>query len=538
MSYFISLQQASFILENGEPLFSNINFKTEYRVCAVVGHNGVGKSVLGKLLASQLPLDHGTLHQHGKIAYVPQQWHGNESTTGYDVLGLSDPLAAIERITAGHANELDFDIAQPWWNYQKSLESGCKKVGLPNTIDFQLPISTFSGGEQFKIIWLGALLAKADLFIFDEPTNHIDQIGKQLFLKWIKSSSNRFILISHDRALLDEVDAIYELTPKLLEKHIGSFDDYRKNQLKRIEEKRIKAAQSEQELSQTKRLAEQKSSKLAQRSTSGERRAISKGMSKLQRDMAKDRASSTIGTVKRDLIDAIADAQKELSKAKQEVEYLEPVNFSNAKQKLASNKKILSVNQLSIGYKQILTKEIKLELNGPVRLRIVGQNGSGKTTLLKTLAGLLSPLNGEIKAHVPFAYLDQLGLDLDPNLSAVENFLLACPDLNEQECRFRLAQVRLRNIKGDIPVGKLSGGEQIKLRLAMTFFQKNPPQLLLLDEPTNHLDLESINALEEALENYAGAIIVVSHDEHFINTLKLDLELVLPSGQLRSVDAN
>ncbi|MCH9757403.1 MAG: ATP-binding cassette domain-containing protein [Gammaproteobacteria bacterium] len=164
-----------------------------------------------------------------------------------------------------------------------------------------------------------------------------------------------------------------------------------------------------------------------------------------------------------------------------------------------------------------------LHLSGPERVAITGPNGCGKSTLIQLIRGLLLPSAGEIMIGVKtVAYLDQTMSFLDPSLSVLDNFLMLNPDAQHFDAYSALGPFKFRNKEAKKYVGQLSGGERMRAGLAISLMSSTPPQLIILDEPTNHLDLDAIGAIEEALVQYQGAILVISHDEAFLENIKID----------------
>lgn len=526
----LALHNVSFTLNNGQTLFNSITAQFSHRLCGLVGINGVGKSVLAQILSGRLLPSDGQITAPAHVAYVPQQWTGQASDPVLAVLGLAAPVAAIERIEAGSVDERDFELAEAFWDWPVQLRTALNTVGFINDLDLQRPIASFSGGEQFRVMWAAALLKNPDVYVFDEPTNHLDRDGKVLLSTWLETTNKQFVLVTHDRALLQTVEAIYELTPTQIHTHPGNYDAYFQGKHARWEQQESQLNQARRQQKQTAIKAQQALEKQQQRVAQGKAKAKRENWSVLERDGAKQAAENSMRNAKILRDNRSERRLQDTQLAENQREWFDPIGFELPASKVSSAKAVLTLTNACAGYTQALHPPLTLSLNGPFRLHITGRNGAGKSALLKTILGRENLWQGEVFTHVPVAYLDQHFFGFQAQQSALENLLALQPELNEKEGRDRLAWLRLRNTKADVPFGALSGGEQLKVVLASKLLGKVTPQLLLLDEPTNHLDLDSTIALENALAQFQGAIILVSHDDYFVQqqriTHRLDLDML------------
>lgn len=532
MAAFLSASNLSFRLGNGNALFKNISFTTRHSMTAIVGANGVGKSVLARCLGGELTLDEGVIQSKGRIHYVAQTVPGDRNLTVIQLFHLDVAYEAADRIVQGSTDPDDFDRAPPWWEQSVVLAQSLRTVGLDDTLDLQRPVTSFSGGEQFRLMWAVALLAKPDLFIFDEPSNHLDRDGREHFFQWLANETRPRIIISHDRALLDQADAILELTASGMHAHPGSYQDYLNERNQRWQQQAQSLEHARKEKKQQAKQAQEALEKQQQRSARGKARAENIGLDKLLRDGMKQSAENSQGQQKLLRHQRRKSADQSLNEAEQQREWAEPITLDLPDSYLSAKKQVLTLDELISGVTTANHSALTATFMGAFRLRIDGPNGAGKSVLLKTLLSQLTPLAGRCQRHVATMHLDQHFQHFDPTLSAIDNLLHRQSTLTEREGREQLAKVRLRNTKADVRFGDLSGGEQLKTVLATELLGPVTPQLILLDEPTNHMDLDSILALEQALSQYQGALIVVSHDERFVKTLQLTHVLTLPETSL------
>ena len=544
MATFLSASNLSFRLGNGDYLFQNISFCIQQRLTAIVGANGVGKSMLGRCISGELVFDSGNLQLQGRVHYVPQGVQHIEGLAVIDLFHLAGAFSAAQRVENGSVCPDDIAAAQAWWEESAALVETLRVVGLQQEPDWLRPVATYSGGEQFRLMWAAALMMSPDLAIFDEPTNHLDRAGRAHFFNWISEQQRPFLVISHDRELLNKADAILEMTSSAIYVHPGCYQSYLTERDHRWSGQK-QALNSVKKEQQRQAIKEQQAfEKQQQRAARGRTKAEKTGLDKMLRDTMKQSAENSQGQQKLLRQQRENVAQYRLERVKSQQEWDEPLKLDLPQCCLPEHKVVLSINGLVTGVGTGVGTgvdsgigapnhgPISTVLKGPFRLRINGANGIGKSLLMKTLANQLPPIVGDYRCHVPAMHLDQHFYHFDPELSAIENLLHHQPSRTDQEGRQILARVRLRNKKADIPFGQLSGGEQLKTVLATELMGGVTPQLILLDEPTNHLDMDSTLMLEQALSHYQGALIVISHDELFVNTLNLTHQLNLPSSKV------
>ncbi len=529
----LSLQNVSFILNNGHTLFQNITAQFHQSISGLVGANGVGKSVLAKLLAKQLTPSTGFITSPTITAYIPQQWSGSANDSIATVLKLAKPLEAMNRIANGSCELSDFELAEPYWDWQTRLTDALNTVGFPVELDLSRTISSFSGGEQFRLMWAAALLQNPDAYIFDEPTNHLDSEGKACLTHWLTNRTQPIILVTHDRYLLQQVNAIFELTPNQIYHHPGDYEQYYRAQLERWNQQEKNVLTARKQKRQRAIKAQESFEKQQQRVAKGKAKAKRENWSVLEKNAAKEAGENTQHNETKLRENRESAAQKNTQLAESNREWFEPIGFELPGSEITNKRTILTAEDYITGYDTPLHQPLTLELHGAFKLHIVGSNGTGKSALLKTFMQEQPPWQGLTKIHVPCAYLGQHFYEFDDAKTAVENFLHHQPLMTEKEGRDRLAWLRLRNTKADVLFANLSGGEQLKVVLASKLLGAITPQLLLLDEPTNHLDLDSIIALDNALSAFKGALIIVSHDQYFVSQQQITHRLTLDNKQYK-----
>ena len=263
----------------------------------------------------------------------------------------------------------------------------------------------------------------------------------------------------------------------------------------------------------------------------GQRKRAKGDMPRILAGARKNRAEATSGDNARLAERRRAQAVGEAAAARQRIEILQPLSMVLPSTGLPAGRTVLRLDSVFAGYgtAPAVIDGLSLTLTGPERVAITGPNGSGKTTLLALIAGTLAPRCGGVQVDTDFAMLDQQVSLLDPSLSIRDNFLRLNPDTNENACRAALARFMFRADAAQQIVSTLSGGQMLRTGLACVLGDTRPPSLLILDEPTNHLDIESIEVVEAGLRAYDGALLVVSHDEPFLEAIGTTRRLDLPA---------
>ncbi|PTY37825.1 hypothetical protein BGP77_15225 [Saccharospirillum sp. MSK14-1] len=503
------------------PLFADLSASLQPGLTGLVGRNGQGKSVLMSMLAGERRPTSGSVSWNVPTLWLQQldRLNGPRLVDALDVGALFDTFARVE---AGQGSPEDLDRLADRWHEPADWRALLDRAGLHQALDAS--IDELSGGERTRLALCRALLRPDHYLLLDEPTNHLDRAGRAWLLDALAQHPGGALIASHDRTLLRQVDRILELTNLGLAEYGGNYDHYRAqtDAQRAAAEARLERLGNEQK--QLQRAQQAELQKAAQRRRSGEQQRKSGSQSTLLLDAQKNRAETSLGSLKRRQGERRDQLSDQLKEAKTEVEQIKAQRVSL--QSASSDGRLrlhLDHLQLPFGCDETIT----LSVHGGERWHLDGANGSGKSTLLKIIAGQLEPKNGQCDRHGTVRYLDQHFSLLDPQQSATENLLRLHPHRRESDLRTLLAGMRLRRDDALRPVGQLSGGERLKVALLAVTAGEQSADLLLLDEPDNHLDLESRLLLEQALADYQGTLMVVSHDPDFIAALQLDHTLPL-----------
>ncbi|OUB38808.1 ABC transporter ATP-binding protein [Bacillus thuringiensis serovar higo] len=498
----------------GNIIFENISLeiKNGERV-GLVGRNGSGKTTIFGLLTGMESLDAGAIHMKKgtRIGHVAQIPKFDEVLTVYDVLSsafkvekeLEKEMHALEKNMAEEQEQSSlqklmerYGVIQEKFAFLGGyeIEANIMKVanGLQVTDLFSRVFTELSGGEQTKVSLAYMLLQKPDLLLLDEPTNHLDLFAVEWLEQFLKEYTGTVMVISHDRYFLDEV------VTKIFDLEDGEIHVYHTNYSQFVEEKEERLLQEFQAYQeQQKKIKKMKEAIKRLREWANQANPPNEGLHKRARNM--ERALERIEKLKRPILE-----RKQMS-----------LQFEGQER---SGKDVVVMKEVSKGFAgRPLFEQANLHVRFQERAAIVGRNGTGKTTLLKLLLEEINPDAGEIRigSSVKIGYLSQHTYgNLKSNvLEAFREYVA----VTEGEARHILAKFLFYGPAVFKKVTQLSGGEKMRLRLAQLMYQDI--NFLILDEPTNHLDIESREVLEEALEQYNGTILAVSHDRYFLNKL-------------------
>lgn len=513
----------TFRFANGEVLFESLSFRLQHRRVGIVGRNGSGKSVLLSLITGERLPFAGHILREGSVAQyrqLPSDLLTNDQTIA-QFLKLDVVIDALNRVENGCCDPADFEAIGDQWLIREELAQQLAQLKLPNNPDHLCKY--LSGGQLARLQLWRLFQHPKDLLLLDEPSNHLDSAGKAWLLAEMARYSGVIILVSHDRALLKNVDQIWELSRLGLQQYIGNYDVYRQQKAHETAavERQLLSIKNQQK--QLERQAQRDHEKAQRRAAQGVKLRREGSQAKLLLNGMRNSAERSVGArrtneqVRRTML-----AQQANQVAKQ-VEQLKPQSMSLGQGVASRNTAVSLINaQLPHGS----AEPVHITCSMRKKLHLSGGNGCGKSTLLKVLLGDVELLSGEKRVNVPLFYLDQHFDRLLPEQTLLDNLSHYCPHLCESEVRTQLAGIGFRRDAVWRLVKDVSGGEKMKLAMLIVTHQATHP-FLLLDEPDNHLDLDSKLMLASALNRYQGGFILVSHDEAFVKECGVDEQYLL-----------
>ena len=488
-------------------VFSNVKMEINDKDrIAIVGRNGAGKSTLLKIISGEIDFDNGerTVSKDTTIGYLSQEFIVREDLSIYEeMITCFNEIIELEKELEKISYELTSEniennpglldkydrlqnqvLTHKDYHYKSKIDSVLYGLDFDKEV-FDKKISTFSGGEKTRLSMAKLLLSEPDLLILDEPTNHLDMENVAWLENYLSSYNGAIVIVSHDRYFIDKVvNVVYNLEFGKLKKYVGNYSNFLR-QYEEDYEKNLKEYVSQQK--DIKRLEEFVQKNIARASTSKMAKSRQKVLDKME----------IIDNPRKD--DKVANIEFRI--------------------KEQSGRDVLIINDLQVGYEEQVGQKYNFSVYKGDRLAIVGKNGIGKSTLIKTIAKKQKKLGGNIQygSKVSLGYYDQKQAEFESSKTILNELWDEYPLMKEAEVRTVLGRFLFRGDDVLKIVRDLSGGEKARLQLAKLMLEKN--NLLILDEPTNHLDITSKQVLEEALENYEGTILFVSHDRYFINKI-------------------
>lgn len=507
---------------DGEVIFSDVDFevKTGERI-AIVGRNGAGKTTLMKIIAGVESYDEGNISKGKQVTmgYLTQQMTLDSNDTVMnemkkpfkDVINIEDKMKTLTDWLSIHADEYDQDIYKEklsqyealsnqyelmdGYNYESKIKTVLTGLDFKES-DFDRQIQSFSGGQKTRLSMAQMLLSEPDLLLLDEPTNHLDMETTEWLENYLTHFKGAIVIISHDRYFLDKiVNQVYDVALGSVKKYVGNYSKFLKERDAHYEKV---MAEYERQQSEIKKLETFVEKNITRASTSGMAKSRRKVLERMER-------------IEKPRLDA-KSAQ---------------INFEITR---ATGEDVLKVQNLDIGYSKSITPPINLEVKRHDRIAIIGPNGIGKSTLIKTIAQKIPALGGNIVygSNIQIGYYDQKQAEFTSNMTILDYVWNQYAHMPEKDIRTILGRFLFTQEEVKKVINDLSGGEKARLQLALLMLEKN--NVLILDEPTNHLDIDSKEMLEQALQNFEGTLLFVSHDRYFINELANNIFHIRQNG--------
>lgn len=477
----------------------------------LIGRNGAGKSTMVKVIAGQLEPDGGSIDmpRGARIGYIAQEAPAGDATPFETVLA-----ADLERARLMEQSETEADPEKLGDIYERLIAIDAYTaparasqilLGLGFDEDAQnQPLDSFSGGWKMRVALAALLFSQPDLLLLDEPSNHLDLEAVMWLEDFLRSYKATIVVVSHERDFLNNVvDHILHLQGGKTTLYVGGYDAFERQRAERMAQ--IAAAKANQEAQRAK-LQDYVARNSARASTAKQAQSRAKMLAKMQ-----------------PIAELVNDPT--LSFGFPDPEPLRPP--------------LITLDHASVGYGETpILRRLNLRMDPDDRIALLGRNGNGKTTLARLVAAQLTPMDGDMSVsnRMRVGYFTQYQVEeLDSDDTPLAHMTRVMPTASPAAVRAQLGRFGFSGDRATGKVGKMSGGE--RARLALALITREAPHLLILDEPTNHLDVDAREALVQALNDYKGAVLIVSHDRHMVE-LTADRLVLVDGGTAREFDGS
>ncbi|WP_290796615.1 ABC-F family ATP-binding cassette domain-containing protein [Flavihumibacter sp. UBA7668] len=528
----LHLQNLSYSHSNKTVLFQNLQLHLHAKEkMAIIGNNGVGKSTLLKIIAGEFFVSAGQLKTSADPYYIPQIFGQFNDWTIAKAMRVETKWKALKSILNGNVSELQLELLQDDW----TIEDRCREAlayWQLFKVDLDQTIGSLSGGQKTKVFLAGIQVHQPDLILLDEPSNYLDLEARNCLYQFLQSCSCAMIVVSHDRNLLNLLDAVGELNATGIKYYGGNYEfylDQKKKEHQALQEDIAATAKSLRIAKEIDRETKERQNKLNAR---GKNKQEKSGVAKIMMNTLRNNAEKTSAKLKNIHAEKVQGLKQELQSLRSAIPNPNQMKMEWDASALHVGKRLFAAEGMNIQFAEqqaLWKKPISWLLNSGERWVIKGKNGVGKTTLLQILLGSIEPTIGSIfRSECRTVYIDQEYSLVNRKLTVYE----LAREFNRTGFEEHEINIRLHRFlfdKGDWNTScqELSGGERMRLLLCCLNISQQSPDLILLDEPTNNLDLENLEILTKAINQYKGTLIVVSHDENFLKDIKANSEFTL-----------
>ena len=532
----ITINNLLYRLPNQEVLFQDISFSiSNGQKVSLVGNNGTGKSTLLRIIAGQLSPNKGEVTNSEKPYYIPQHFGQYNHNTVAEALGVDQKIKALQAILSGNVTTKHMECLDDDWEIESRIHSALSFWQIPQ-ITLTQPMSLLSGGEKTKIFLSGIAIHTPEVVLMDEPSNHLDTDSRQMLYTYIQRYKGTMLIVSHDKTLLNQLQTTLEIHRKTISIYGGNYNFYAQQKQEKLNTLHQDIENKEKALRQAKDVEQKSLERQNKLDTRGKQKQEKAGLPTIMMKTLKNNAeksTSKMKTIHNEKINAIAQQVDQLRKERPDIDKMK-LNISNST--LHKHKTLIAARGINHQYNHTMLwpQPLDIDITSNERIVIKGKNGSGKTTLIKLLTGELKPQTGTIvRTETNIIYFDQDYTSINNHISIYQQVQAYNHNaLQEHELKTRLNRFLFTQEHWTKPCSTLSGGERMRLMLCCLTVSNHSPDIIILDEPTNNLDIQNVEILTSAINEYQGALIVVSHDTHFLTEIGIEREVQLPSHKI------
>ena len=515
----ITLRNLTFEWPDGTIALDSVNGTFSTGRTGLIGRNGAGKSTLLRLIAGELQPTSGHIDAGDEVGYLPQTLTLRRDTTIAELLGIKPILDAMKAIEYGDVAQRHFDAIGDDWDIESRADEALHQIGF-SAADLDRRVAEVSGGEGMLIAITGLRIRRTPITLLDEPTNNLDRATRTKLAKFVDHWPGTLIVVSHDLELLEHMDSTAELYTGRLDTFGGPYSAWKEHH-EQEQAAAVQAARSAQQaLKVEKNQRVEAETKLARRERTGKKTQKDGGIPKILAGNRASKAQASAGSLRSTLDDKVQAAQAAVDAADARLRDDEHIHLVLPDPDVPRGRRLAELED----------EGRSIVIQGPERVALIGANGAGKSTLIEQLIQRTDPVPGRPHGRLVtelVGFLPQRLDGLDDDASAIQNVQSVAPNTPAGTVRNQLARLLLRGDSVDRPVRTLSGGERFRVSLARLLLADPPAQLLIMDEPTNNLDITSVEQLAEALDEYRGALLIVSHDFAFLERIGVEIILEL-----------
>lgn len=523
------VNQLSYLHPNREMLFENISFSiSKGEKVSLIGNNGSGKSTLLQIIAGKRKATSGDIVFSEKPYYVPQHFGQYNELNLAQALGIDQKINALHEILSGNASEENFNLLNDDWDIEERALTALSSWNLEH-VELSQNMNTLSGGEKTKVFLSGIKIHEPSIVLLDEPSNHLDKASRQKLYEYIQTTKSLVLIVSHDRKLLNLVDSTFELTKDKVESYGGNYDFYKIQKEEKITALQEQLLEKEKEFRKARKIARETIERQEKHASRGEKRNLKKGVPRILMGNLASKSEKSTAHLKEIHAGKMDDIANSLKEAQQQLPLTNELKLNIENTQLHKGKILVDAKEINFAYEEqaLWSAPLDFQIRSGERIVINGKNGSGKTTLLKLILAQLEPTVGTIaRAEFTSLYVDQEYSIIDNELTVFEQLeKFNFRHFLEHDLKMLLHRFLFSSQTWDKTCDKLSGGEKMKLVLCCLQVSNNMPDLFVLDEPTNNLDIQNIEIITSVIKSYQGTLLVISHDEVFVEEIGVEREI-------------